>query len=353
MQMPPFSLGRHEKSQLLSCRLLELTRRHMSRCPEYASMMRGIGFDAGSCKSYYDIPFLPVSLFKELELRSIPQEEIFKVLTSSGTTGRAVSRIYLDRHTADMQQRALVKIVSDFTGASRLPMLIVDSPAAVRDRETFSARGAGIIGFSIFGSDRAYALNENMEIDIGAVSSFLEKHKGRRILLFGFTYIVWLHFYKEIVKLDRKFDLRNGILIHGGGWKKMAGESVSRDEFKRRLAEACGLEEAHDYYGMVEQTGCVCMECGHGNLHASSYSDIITRRHTDFAPCAFGEAGIIQAVSALPESYPGHSLLTEDEGVILGEDDCACGRKGKYFKINGRLKMAEARGCSDTYATGG
>lgn len=56
-------------------------------------------------------------------------------------------------------------------------------------------------------------------------------------------------------------------------------------------------------------------------------------------------------VSTIPESYPSHSLLTEDEGSIIGVDDCLCGRKGKYFKINGRLKNAEIRGCSDTYAT--
>ena len=54
-------------------------------------------------------------------------------------------------------------------------------------------------------------------------------------------------------------------------------------------------------------------------------------------------------VSTLPESYPGHILLTEDEGEILGEDDCPCGRLGKYFKMHGRIKGAEIRGCSDTY----
>ena len=62
------------------------------------------------------------------------------------------------------------------------------------------------------------------------------------------------------------------------------------------------------------------------------------------------EAGIIQTLSILPISYPGHSLLTEDEGILLGEDDCECGRLGKYFKILGRLKNSELRGCSDTYA---
>lgn len=74
------------------------------------------------------------------------------------------------------------------------------------------------------------------------------------------------------------------------------------------------------------------------------------RRPEDFKVCDIGEKGIIQVVSTIPESYPGHSLITEDEGVLLGEDDCPCGRKGKYFKIYGRLKNAEIRGCSDTYA---
>jgi hypothetical protein len=57
-------------------------------------------------------------------------------------------------------------------------------------------------------------------------------------------------------------------------------------------------------------------------------------------------------VSVLPGSYPGHALLTEDEGVVLGEDDCPCGRLGKYFKVLGRIKSAELRGCSDAFAAG-
>ena len=101
---------------------------------------------------------------------------------------------------------------------------------------------------------------------------------------------------------------------------------------------------------MVEQTGCIYMQCEHGHMHASVFSDVIMRNPRDFSVCPAGEKGIIQVVSVLPESYPGHSLLTEDEGVLLGEDDCPCGRKGKYFKILGRLKNAEIRGCSDTYA---
>jgi len=350
LQLGPFSLNKAEKGELLLSRLLDLTSRHVSDCPEYAAMMRGIGFDAGACVSHADIPFLPVSLFKELDLKSIPQEAVFKVMTSSGTTGQAVSRIYLDKAAAGVQQKALVKIVSDFTGSARMPMLIIDSPSVIKDRAMFSARGAGILGFSIFGSDRVYALNDDMELDVPAIEVFLEKHKGKRILLFGFTFMVWQHFYKALLARGFKPDLSAGVLIHGGGWKKLAGEAVSKEAFKQRLYDVCGLINIHDYYGMVEQTGCVHMECEHGNLHASLFSDVFARRHADFSPCVFGEPGIIQVMSVLPESYPGHSLLTEDEGVILGEDDCPCGRYGKFFHISGRLKAAEIRGCSDTYA---
>ena len=350
LQIKPFSLDKTDKEKLLTDRLLDLTKRHIAQCPEYAAMLRGLGFKTDACHSYYNLPFLPVSLFKELTLKSVPQEEVFKVMTSSGTTGQAVSRIYLDKTTASAQQKTLVKIVSDFTGSSRMPMLIIDSPSVIKNRDMFSARGAGILGFSIFGADKVYALDDDMQLDVPAIETFLEKHKGKKILLFGFTFMVWLHFYKELLKLDHTIDLQNGVLIHGGGWKKLVSEAVSKEEFKQRLTDVCGLSHVHDYYGMVEQTGCIYMECECGHLHASEFSDVIMRRHVDFSPCDIGEPGIVQVVSALPESYPGHSLLTEDEGVLLGEDDCPCGRKGKYFHIYGRLKMAEIRGCSDTYA---
>ncbi|MBE0601921.1 MAG: acyl-protein synthetase [Firmicutes bacterium] len=353
LQMPPFGLAREDKRKVLTERLLELTMHHISACPSYARMLQGIGFDKEAVRSYEDLPFLPVGLFKELELLSVPKEDVFKVLTSSGTTGQAVSRIYLDRAAAAAQQKTLVKIVSSFTGAARMPMLIIDSPSVIKDRHMFSARGAGILGFSIFGTDKTYALHDDMQLDIPAVEQFLSRHAGQDYLMFGFTFMIWRHFYQELMRLDAtgvRFDFSNGILIHGGGWKKLISESVSHEAFGCRLNEICGLRRIHDYYGMVEQTGCVYMECEYGHLHASVFSDVIVRHSIDFSICAKGEKGIIQVVSSLPESYPGHSLLTEDEGIILGEDDCPCGRKGKYFKVIGRLSNAEIRGCSDTYA---
>ncbi|MEG0681772.1 MAG: acyl-protein synthetase [Eubacterium sp.] len=350
-EIDPYVLMQKDKSVFLTQQLKELTQYHSEHCDAYQKMLTALDFDPKTIQHYDAIPPLPVSLFKELALKSIDDSEVFKTMTSSGTTGQAVSKIYLDKETANAQQKTLVKIVSNFTGTGRMPMLIIDCPSVIKNRAMFSARGAGILGFSMFGSKKAYALKDDMSLDIKGIQTFLEQHQGKKILVFGFTFMIWQHFYQALKKHPEiKIDLSKGILIHGGGWKKLLKEAVSPKVFKTRLKEICGIEKIHDYYGMVEQTGGIYMECEEGHLHASIFSDVIIRKPLDFSPCAIGESGIIEVVSLLPKSYPGHCLLTEDEGVILGEDDCPCGRNGKYFNVYGRLKNAEIRGCSDTYA---
>jgi phenylacetate-coenzyme A ligase PaaK-like adenylate-forming protein len=322
---------------------------HYKHCEEYKKIIDAFNVDIERIEKIEDIPFIPVRLFKMFELYSVDKADIFKTMTSSGTTGQAVSKIYLDKDTAANQQKTLVKIVSNFTGSSRMPMLVIDSPSVVKDRKMFSARGAGILGFSIFGADITYALDDEMNINFAIIEKFLEKHQGRDILLFGFTFMIWQYFYKELKKQNKQLDLSRAVLIHGGGWKKLANEAVSAERFKEELHSVCKIKKIHDYYGMIEQTGTIYMECEQGHLHTSGFSDVIVRNSKDFSVCQTGEKGLVQLLSLLPRSYPGHSILSEDEGIILGEDNCPCQRKGKYFKILGRVKNAEIRGCSDTH----
>ncbi len=349
LAIPPYSYGHLEKKKLFDQELTALSQYHYDKCDEYKKIVDALGITLTDCMDYEKLPFLPVRLFKDFMLRSIDEDEIFRTMTSSGTTSQAVSKIFLDRETAAMQQKTLVKIVKDFTGSGRLPMIILDCPSVLKKRESFSARGAGILGFSIFASDRIYAMDDNMNLDWNGLSAFMEKHKGKTILLFGFTFMIWKYFYQELAKQPGKLNFEQGVLIHGGGWKKLKNQSVSPEAFREELKRVCGIKKVYDYYGMVEQTGSIYMECECGHLHTSVFSDVLVRRTKDYSLCDVQETGVIQVVSLLPHSYPGHSLLTEDMGVILGEDDCSCGRKGKYFKVLGRMKNAEVRGCSDTF----
>lgn len=351
IKIKPYSLPREEKSVILTQMLTELTVHHYENCKQYRNILKGMGLDPYSEITHYsELPMIPVRLFKELQLKSVSEDALAKSMTSSGSSGQKVSKLYLDRKTAMAQQNVGVKITSGFLGIKRMPFVIVDSPAIIKSREAYTARGAAALFFSLFGSDRIFALKDDMSLDIDRVAAFLDKHRGKQILLFGFTFMVWQHLYCALRDAGIKLDFHDGILIHGGGWKKMENMRVSVLTFREKLAEQCNINHVYNEYGMAEQSGTIYFECEHGNYHASIFSDIIIRRGQDLSICDFGEPGMIELVSVLPHSYPGHVLLSEDEGVLCGEDDCPCGRLGKYFHIKGRLKNAELRGCSDTYA---
>lgn len=350
----PFSVSQAEKEAEFQNYMKSLTQHHRKACKAYDDICNGLG----------DGPYLPVALFKDLELASVSEDKIIKRVTSSGTTGQKVSKIYLDAETSAAQQRALCMITGDFIGGDRIPMLIIDSPDVLRDRTKFSARGAGILGFSMMASKRYYAFTSEMELDWDSISEFCAKAAEGPTFAFGFTYMIWVYFYQALKKAGygekagstgkpgMSLDLKNCCLIHGGGWKKLQNQKVTDDEFKSGLADVCGIKKIANYYGMAEQTGSIFMECLSGHLHASIYSDIRVLDPEDFSECKTGEWGLLALESLLPESYPGHKLLTEDWGRILGEDDCPCGRKGRYFEIQGRIEKAEVRGCSDTFETG-
>jgi len=348
IDIPPFSLGKQEKNMLYVEVLYELTKHHYANCAQYRKILDVLGYNPSSKHNIKNIPPIPVRLFKDYDLLSVKKSQIIKTMTSSGTTGQSVSKIFLDRITSTNQTKVLAKIVSSFTGSKRLPMLIIDTKSVLKNRNIFSARGVGILGFSMFGFDITYALDEDMQLNYDLVKTFCKQHKDENILVYGFTSIIWKYFYQKLAEMKNRISLENGILIHGGGWKKLSEKKVDSNTFKQMLEKVCGIMKVYNYYGMVEQTGSIFMECESGYLHSSIFSDVTILRN-DFSTCDINEKGLVQLSSLLPYSYPGHVILSEDIGEIIGEDDCSCGRFGKYFKIHGRVMNAEIRGCSDTH----
>merc|ERR1711916_98323 len=81
------------------------------------------------------------------------------------------------------------------------------------------------------------------------------ENKNKKIIIFGFTHIIYEKFIIELKKNKINLNLKNSVLIHGGGWKKLENQSVSPFLYRRLLRELCNITNVHDYYGMVEQTG--------------------------------------------------------------------------------------------------
>lgn len=347
---PQFHLEQATKQPVMLEGLNWLTQYHYERCAPYRRLLDHARTGRRRpAKTIDEVPYLPVSLFKTHRLQSVAESEIKNILTSSGTTGQAVSRIAINAETADLQNRALAAVVKTAIGNERLPMLLADTSSVIQDPALMSARGAGILGFMRFGRAHTFILDQNMKPDEGRIREFLERHGRSPFVVFGFTFMVWQYLY-QIVR-GGGFDLSRGILIHSGGWKKLESISVDNATFRRRLAEACGLRQIYNFYGMVEQLGSIFLEGEGSLLYPPDFAEVIVRDPVTWEPAREGQQGMIQVLSLLPRSYPGHSLLTEDLGVIENAVSPETGRSRRGLRILGRLPRTELRGCSDTFAS--
>jgi hypothetical protein len=343
----PYTLPQADREAVMLRGINELTARHYAACPQFARILDRAWRGNVPAESLADVPYLPVSLFKSQRLKSVPDADVRVTLTSSGTTGQAVSNILLDAETSSIQQRALANSLMHVLGKQRLPMLVIDSDAVFKDPRMMSARGAGVLGLMRYGRDHAFALDRDLKPDPDAVRTFLETNGGTPFFIFGFTYMVWTSFYEQF--RDAGLDLSSGVLIHSGGWKKMVERSVDNATFREALADAFGLSCIHNFYGMVEQIGSIFLEGPGGLLYPPNFADVIVRDPESWEPAPNGQPGVLQVLSLLPHSYPGHSLLTEDTGVVEVVDP-GNGWMGKGIRVLGRIPKSELRGCSDVIA---
>jgi hypothetical protein len=352
---PQYALPQDEKGAVWAPLLRALCQDVAEHCPGYRRFLDKFGGDVHAWQSPADAPPLPVSMFKHFLLSAVPPEKIVRELHSSSTTGQQPSRIAIDKTTAFRQSRALVSILKEHIGNQRRPFLVLDAADSVRDGDSLTARGAAIRGVGNFASETVFAMDQTPTGDLAAnwtrIEQFFANNNGP-LLLFGFTFIVWTQFILEAERRGMAFDASEAMMLHSGGWKKLAAQAVTKEEFSRRTAAVLGSDAGHilDFYGMVEQVGTVFVDCQAGNKHAPAFADVILRRPLSPAPVDMGQQGIIEVLSTLPSSYPGHALLTEDQGILLGVDDCPCGRKGKYFRFTNRIERAEVRGCGDIFA---
>ncbi len=344
--LEPFALNKKQKKNWFFFKQKKLSNYHYMKCEKYKKVINKIFKKINYTKKIEELPFIHSSLFKKFNFKSTNLQNISKTYSSSGTTGSNKSIINLDKKTSFLQSRALSIILMDTLKEKDLDIFFVDSPSVTHGAESLTARGAAIRGLSQLMKRKVFLLDKNYRLKINKLENYIKKKPNKKFIIFGFTSYIWEFLINELKKKKIKLQKNNGILIHGGGWKKLEKRSITRKYFNNSILKNLRVNSIHNYYGMIEQAGSIFMECKEGNFHSSIFSDVIVRDE-NMKICKNKKSGLIQVLSLLPVSYPGHNILTEDIGTILGEDDCQCGRKGKYFLIHGRAPGTEIRGCSD------
>jgi len=341
----PFSKSEKKKKLWYLKNQIKLSKYHYNNCYEYKKISGQIFKKVDKIKNISELPFIHSNIFKQYNLKSTGSKELSKTLTSSGTRG-SLSIINLDRKTSLLQSKALIKIFSNIFSKKVPEIFFIETPDIIKNPNLYSARTAAIKGFSQLASNTNFLLDKKLNLKLERLLKFIKQNPYEKFIIFGFTSIIWTYLIKKIFSDNIKIPKNNGIMIHGGGWKKLIDQKIRKKTFNKKILKLLGVKSIHNYYGMVEQTGSVFLECEYGYFHTSIFSDILIR-NSNLDICAIKKEGLVQVLSLLPLSYPGHNILTEDLGKIEGIDNCKCGRKGKYFSIKGRIKGTEMRGCSD------
>jgi len=348
LEFDPYTLTKNEKSVIFLNAMKESISFHYEKSEEFRKLCDNRGFTPTKNFSVEEIPFLPVSLFKKFKLKSVPEHEIFKTVYSSATTSASPSIIFLDRITAERQTKALISIMKNFL-TEKKNFLIIDQDNSLNTSSDIKSRSSAIRGFFPFMKSIKFGLNDELTLD----EQQFQKLNEKNICVFGFTWLLYKTILdnKNNIKIKNIFKtIKNIIIIHMGGWKKLQDLQVDKEQFNQTVSDFfnCKKENIIDVYGMTEQLGTIYPDCSEGFKHVPVYSEIMIRNTDTLEIEEIGKSGFIQLVSPIPRSFPGISLLSDDIGKIVGIDNCPCGRKGKYFQFEKRTEHADIKGCGDT-----
>jgi hypothetical protein len=348
----PYALEPAARATFLLGHLQQLLEHHRTHCPPYANLVDDWRQQSGRHEgALEDYPFMPVSIFKEYELRSTADAGMR--LESSATTSGTASKIFVDKATRKRQTISANKVLSDFIGTEKRPYVVFDLAATVRGTASLSARGAAILSLAHHASKFYFVGHEvegQLRLDLDALHEAFAEIGSQAFVAYGFTYILY-QMHQQLQASGRALPTVHpaSVFLHSGGWKRLTDIAVDKASFNRTIAGVWGLSPQHiiDFYGAVEQIGLPYPDCAAGRKHVPYWAEIIVRRQDALTPAAVGETGLLQLLNCLPLSAPNHSVLTEDLGVIELLDGCQCGRRGKAFVFQGRAPRSELRGCSD------
>jgi phenylacetate-coenzyme A ligase PaaK-like adenylate-forming protein len=352
-----YGLGQQIKEKIFIDAMREVSIHHYNNCKPYRNLCDKRGFNPNRFLNITEIPYLSTSLFKDVLLLSIEKDQVFREIHSSATTSGRSSRIGIDKETSRRQTKCFNKVVVDRIGQDRRKFIILDVPSSVGRDSVASARSSTIRSLLFCASEYVTCINETngkLSLDEDKLRRELREaeNSGEPVVIFGFTFVLYSLVLRRLLDGSIRYKLPGSKIVHIGGWKKLEAEKVSPEKLVTDCSEVFGVPKSSviDFYGFTEQAGLIYPTCEEGVRHAPFWVEIIVRDPLTLEPLPEGKEGLMQFITPIQTSYPGHSVLTDDIGSIIGVDGCNCGRKGTTFKIIGRAANAEVRGCGDIMA---
>lgn len=305
-------------------RALEIFRYQSAGCPVYTEYLTLLGVDPQGVSSITDIPFLPISFFRDHAVFTGGGEPE-KVFISSGTAGMRQSRHAVK--SLSVYDGSLARTFRKFYG-DPVQYAIMGLLPSYLERE---------------GSSLIYMVNKLMELSgNGHGGFFLNEYDallnaagearaaGLKVLLFGVTF--------ALLDMAEKHpcDMSDVIIIETGGMKGRRHEMI-REELHNILKDALAVKAVHSEYSMTELLSQAYSRAD-GLFLTPPWMKVLIRDSHDpsLHSAEEGDAGGLSIID-LANIFSCSFIATSDLGRMHADGT---------FEVLGRFDDADIRGCS-------
>ena len=269
------------------------------------------------------IPFLPVEFFKSRSVLS-STKEIQKVFSSSGTTGKGISKHFVTNLI--WYQRSCYKGFEHFYGNIEHYTVLALLPSYLERTGSSLVYMVDNLIRKSKKPESGFYLN-----NLGKLSRTIKQldKKGEKVLLIGVTFALLDLIAKE------QFQLRNTIVMETGGMKGQRKE-ITREELHQILKQGFGVSEIHSEYGMTELLSQGYSK-GNGDFECPPWMKVLVRDIEDpLSILKYQKTGGLNVID----------LANYHSCAFIATQDLGKSTKYRGFKVLGRFDHSDVRGCN-------
>lgn len=326
--------------------------RHLNSCGGYAAFADRQSADPDSIDTYGDlvrIPQFPTSVFKRLQLLSVPPDEVVMTFTSSGTSGTK-SVIYRDGITL---HRLCGMMRSDSPLFGNYLDGMDESNSVILNLGTSRSESGHVwFGYVMSLLEQTapmwnYVVGGDVLLAQAAADARRSLAEKDRVFVIGPPFLV-AGLCREVAAGGRPLSGGDSLFVFtGGGWKNRESERIDRAEFDRLMSGALEIADPaqiRDVFNQVE-LNTLLVECERHRKHVPPWVHAFTRDPVTFEPLPDGQVGVLCFSDATAHSYP--CFIVGDDLGRVRSGTCDCGRHGVTLELMRRLRGTTHAGCAD------
>lgn len=289
----------------------------------YQDFCNHLKVDKSKIKTLHQIPFLPISLFKNYSILS-DTNPIQTTFTSSGTTGQITSKHLVTNLT--LYEESYQNAFSQFYGDIENYVVLALLPSYLERKGSSLIYMVDDLIKRTKNSESGFYLHE-YDVLIEKIQH-LDK-SGQNVLLIGVTYALL-----DLIE-KQKLQLSNTIIMETGGMKGKRKEMI-REELHEVLCDGFGVNVIHSEYGMTELLS-QAYSLGNGVFECPYWMQILIRDTEDaLTYVENGKTGGINVID-LANINSCSFIATQDLGKM---------NSNATFEVLGRFDNSDIRGCN-------